>query len=91
MGLLFNRALTGPQTADLIAIATSITHQRPTPSTLPTGQKVQLLPIPAPVFPAAQLWLALSPDGASIVGVCYDQDQQSCRVLILSEHTATTN
>jgi hypothetical protein len=83
--------LTGPQTAELIAIATSITHQPSTPSTLPSGQQVQLLPIPALVLPAAQLWLALSPDSANIVGFCYDQDQQSCRVLILSEHTATTN
>jgi hypothetical protein len=91
VGLLFNRALTGPQAADLIAIATSITHQPSTPSTLPTGQKVQLVPIPALVSPAALLWLALNPDRANIVGVCYDQDQQTCRVLILSEHTATTN
>jgi hypothetical protein len=91
VALLFNRTLTAPQMAGLITIADTIASEPSTPSALPDGQKVTLMPIPAAVLPAARLWLVVNPNATTVLGFCYDQNQQACRLLVLTEQTTTTS
>ncbi|MGH8888266.1 MAG: hypothetical protein ACRDV3_00720 [Acidothermaceae bacterium] len=88
VGLLFARALTVQQERELVSIARSISVEPVTTSSAPTGAQVQLIALP-PLPMSSQWWLAISADGTSLVGICYDQSQQVWRIPLLSEHTAS--
>jgi len=90
VGLLFARTLSGQQQSELATIARTIAPHSPALSTTPTGEQVELVPLP-PLPESSQWFLAVSPDDARVVGVCYDQGQQTWRLLLVSELTATTS
>ena len=90
VGLVFGRALSPGQQTVLIGIAKNIAEEPITNGTAPNGQPVELVPIP-PLPMSSQWWLAISPDGTSVVGTCYDEGQQIWRILLTTKHQATIN